>query len=31
MNADGSGVTQLTELPSENGHGGWGRGPALEP
>jgi Tol biopolymer transport system component len=31
MNADGSGAVQLTELPSENGHGDWGRGPALEP
>jgi Tol biopolymer transport system component len=31
MDADGSGATQLTVLPSENGHGDWGRGPALEP
>jgi TolB protein len=35
MNADGSGIpTQLTGLevpPSENGHPGWGRGPAQAP
>jgi Tol biopolymer transport system component len=34
MNADGSNPTQLTGLagdPSENGHPGWGRGPALLP
>jgi TolB protein len=31
MNADGSDVTQLTELPYLNGHPGWGRGPVLAP
>jgi Tol biopolymer transport system component len=34
MNADGSNLTQLTGLPgdpSENGHPGWGRGPAQAP
>src|SRR6266508_4356434 len=29
MNADGSGVTPLTSLPSENGHPGWARGLVL--
>ena len=31
INSDGTGATQLTEVPSENGHGDWGRGPALQP
>ena len=31
INADGSDPTPLTQPPSENGHGDWGRGPALVP
>jgi Tol biopolymer transport system component len=31
MNADGGNATPLTGLPTENGHPGWGRGPALVP